>query len=582
MTMMAREMERMTAREQAAVMRGLLEGDLHTFLRTLVGFVEPFRKIDLLDGAHGRWLCGAIQDVLECWLHNEERMIAQFLVARGHIKSSVGTTGASLWLELKARQELGVSLRQAIYTDGQRRMYDFFGGVKGRMEQAAPDLAELWPEIFWVNPLRETKTRNLPWNMHELMLKAPEGVWPHKEYNFQVYAIMAAGAGPHHEVHWYDDIVNQENTYTSERMARMAAVKEKYKLSLSVLQPRGLGMHFGTIYHFSDMMSELREELKGATVVDVKRGVVVPMQYTRPASIDGEVTFPEAFTRGDLEKIREQQGDYIYGCQYDLNPVDPKKLALNPDDYVLVERSELPPGLAWDGQVDPAVGEKKDSDYTVMWVRGVDAAGNWWIVDGFRIHESGSEKICRRILDLALKWGATVVGFEAVAFQRWGIQAMRQVQAALADVFYDRGDAKYAAYLQSLYGAGMKAGEIKAGWRMSPLQVSLAPFHPAGVGGHQRSKDDRIRALEPLMKQRRIHVLRSIPFVDHDGRQQDMTAQLLAETGMYPFGGKKDILDALSAFHWREMVGSTPAEKEDIADRHARKMLERLKGGRMH
>lgn len=580
-------MDEMTARERVAVWRGLLEGNLHTFLRTMVGFHDPIRKVDLLDGSHGRWLCGAVQDVLECWLNNQERIVAQFLIARGHIKTSVGTTGAPIWLEIQARKRLGASLRQAIYTDGQRRMYDFFGGLRGRMERAAEEINTLWPEIFWLRPDSDSKAAGAPWNMHEMMLRQT-GDWAHKEYNFQVYSIMAAGAGPHHEAHWYDDIVNQENTYTSERMALMAAVKEKYKLSLSVLQPRGLAMHFGTIYHFGDLMAELREQLKDVVVFDVVRKISVPVQYTRPDVIeDAEgrevVTFPEAFTRGDLKKIEEDQGDYIYQCQYRLRPLDPSKLVLNPDHYVMVEREQLPPGLVFDGQVDPAVGTKKDSDYSVCWIRGVDHQGNWWLVDGFRIHEGGSERLCRRILDLALKWGAGVVGFEAIAFQRWGIQAMRHVQEAYADVLYEKRDPKHEAYLRGLWGVDAitadMAKQVKGGWRMSPLQVALAPFNPKGTGSHQASKDDRIRVLDTLLSQRRIHVLRSIPFVDQDGRAGDMTTLLMAETGMFPFGGKKDILDALSAFHWRAAQGVEPETPETEMERfRARKVREAKRG----
>ncbi len=111
-------------------------------------------------------------------------------------------------------------------------------------------------------------------------------------------------------------------------------------------------------------------------------------------------------------------GPFVFACQMLQNPLADKAQGFDSDWFRKL------PGAAPDAArmnryivVDPASAKKKDSDYTSMWVVGLNTDGNYYVLDGIHDRLNLAER-ARFLFDFHRQYSPRAVGYE-----RYGMQA---------------------------------------------------------------------------------------------------------------------------------------------------------------
>lgn len=153
--------------------------------------------------------------------------------------------------------------------------------------------------------------------------------------------------------------------------------------------------------------------------------------------------------------------------------------------------------------VDPAGAKKKSSDYTVMWVVGLNHDGNYYVLDGLHDRLNLLERT-EALFDLHKKWQPTGVGYE-----RYGMQA---------DIEHIRAEMERRQY------------------RFPIIEL-----------GGSMPKEDRIRRLVPVFAQGRVWFPQRLMKVNYEGRAQDLVIEFFNDEFLtFPVSAHDDMLDCLA------------------------------------
>jgi len=215
--------------------------------------------------------------------------------------------------------------------------------------------------------------------------------------------------------------------------------------------------------------------------------------------------WPERYPESELQRIRRMIGPREWSALYMQQPIpggggefhrawlrhyaeNPVNVGAGQNKYILV---------------DPAGEKRKDNDYTSMWVVGLGADGNYYILDMVRDRLNLTER-GQTLMRLHRKWKPI-------------------------DVFYERygmmGDIQYVQELQG-----------RENYRFLITEVSGA-----------LKKEDRIRRLVPLFEQGKIYMPASLHYADSEGQVKDLVAEFIEkEYVAFPAGLHDDMLDSLA------------------------------------
>ena len=144
--------------------------------------------------------------------------------------------------------------------------------------------------------------------------------------------------------------------------------------------------------------------------------------------------------------------------------------------------------------IDPAISTEKQADYTAMVLTGVDRWGNIYVRDLIR-ERLNPNQIIDSIFKLAHLWSPKIIGLEDVAWQKTLSYSVREQMR---------------------------------------IRGNYLPIIPVKPGG--RSKDERIRGLQPLYANGKIFHNRRHPLMRH----------LEEELNRFPRATHDDLCDALS------------------------------------
>jgi len=130
-----------------------------------------------------------------------------------------------------------------------------------------------------------------------------------------------------------------------------------------------------------------------------------------------EPSFPGRFTKEGIEQLREDQGEYIFSCQNELNPI-PKKDQQFMLEWLVPHFTELPEVFVIVILVDPANARKKSAKYTSIQVFAITPDKRWYLVDGAfdKLSPTMRAKVLFRLVK---KWRAHLdrVVYETIGFQ---------------------------------------------------------------------------------------------------------------------------------------------------------------------
>lgn len=328
--------------------------------------------------------------------------------------------------------------------------------------------------------------------------------------------ITAAGidnnlVGGHYDLIIMDDVVNRDNIGTMEQIQK---VINRYKDSLDLLEPHGQLVVIGTRWHDADLYGWI---LNSENDVVKNYDVMVKQAY------EGNIQTGEGFkplwdgkfTRNDLLKRLAEEGWSHFSAQYMNNPV--------PEEDAVFKKNWFSYYEDWDlrGRVmnkflaiDPAMSLAKEADYTAMSVVGVDEWGQIFILDLVRKKLSPSDLI-NEIFRMREKWMLNDIGIEMTAFQR-------------------------------TIGYGLR----------EDTRFKRHPFHITELKTNERSKEQRIRALQPLYENGKIF---------HNKVLQN-NIYLEDELMRFPRSTHDDLIDSLSycldfIFPARQAKGASTSQR---------------------
>jgi predicted phage terminase large subunit-like protein len=181
---------------------------------------------------------------------------------------------------------------------------------------------------------------------------------------------------------------------------------------------------------------------------------------------------------------------------------------------------------------DPAGEQRKENDYTSMWIVGLGTDGNYYWLDGVRDRLSLPQR-GKEIMRLHRKWKPAEVRYE-----RYGMMA----------------DIQYIKELQE-----------RDNYR----------FDVTEVAGNKLKKEDRIRRLLPIFSEGKFYFPTTLYYTDLEGVAHDLVSDFTEQEFVaFPAGIHDDMLDSLSRLVEPELSLIWPMPDTDPnpkPDRYARR-----------
>lgn len=329
-----------------------------------------------------------VDPVFHKWLANEIQRTGDklILVPRLHLKST--------WVKLDIVRKvlMAPNKRIGLFSVASRLVEKELVEIKHMFQK--PELRELFPDLV-PDPGKEFRG----WEKctaNELTLKRDKtsGEKIPQESQVTVLGSGARMAGLHMDTAYLDDIVDQDSVKTPELIKKTL---DWWGYIQSIME---LGAEYcitGTRYGRFDLYHTMIEEKQIEHVV------------VRKAIEQGKVLYHSWFTKKELAKIKRRQGNYIFSCQYLLDPVaqEDKIFPGNQPTY-----HKLPPGdYNWYMTVDPAPTIEGYSDETGITIGAVDKRKFLWIHEAIGVKKSGGD-LADLLIRLAVKYRFTRIGIE--------------------------------------------------------------------------------------------------------------------------------------------------------------------------
>lgn len=238
------------------------------------------------------------------------------------------------------------------------------------------------------------------WTESQIIIKTR--IINRKEPTIQAGSLDTSLVSQHYDIIIADDLVSRNTIATKEQMDK---AKQYWKDLLSLLEVDGMIIDVGTRWHFDDLHGWL-QTLPGYMLMKIGC-------YDE----DGNLVFPEKFTRENLESKRIEIGSYDFSCLYLNEPVDDEiadfKRSWFENRY---EEADLQnKKLATFITIDNAPSTKKGTDYQGIIVNSVDTENRWYLrhVERFK---GNTPELINKIFELYKKWKPQKIGVEQKAF----------------------------------------------------------------------------------------------------------------------------------------------------------------------
>lgn len=427
------------------------------------------------------------------------------LWAREHYKSTVITFAKTIQDILASHGENplpvwgGREITVGIFSHTRPNAKGFLRQIKREFEGNAV-LRELFPDILWENP------RQAPQWSEDGGIVVKRRTNP-KEATVEAWGLVdGQPIGRHFFLLVYDDVVTRESCTTPEMIEKTT---DALALSYNLGADGGIRRFIGTRYHFADTYREI-----------LNRGTATPRIY--PATEDGSVEgAPVLLNRELLSQKRRDMGPYVFSCQMLQNPIADESQGFQVD-WIRYYDGDASKGTNKYFLVDAASEKRKTNDYTAVWVIGLGADGNYYILDYVRDRFNLTQRAAL-VMRLHRIHQPTEVRYE-----KYGLMA----------------DIEHIRYVQR-----------EENYRFDIIEV-------AG----QTPKTDRIKRLIPLFEQHKVYFPRTLHYTDHTGNTRDLIRDFIEEEyKAFPVPVHDDGLDALARIAEPDLSLKWPKERKQSA-----------------
>lgn len=447
------------------------------------------------------------------------------LWAREHYKSTI-ITYAGIIQEVCKNPEITVG----IFSHTKPIAKAFLAQIQQELEKNQ-DLISLFPETFYANPQKDSPSWSLDNGLTVRRKSNP------KERTIEAHGLVdGQPVSKHFELLAYDDVVTEGSVSTPEQIQKTTS---SWELSDNLGKAGGRKWHIGTRYSYADTYEAI-----------ISKGAVKVRLY--PATDDGTFTGdPVFFTKEVWDAKVIAQGEATISCQMLQNPLAGQQRMFNVEDYREYEvRPEI---LNLYIMVDPARSKKKSSDKTAVVVYGIDYASNKYLLDGFN-HRMDLRERWLRTAQMYHKWKRAQgvqniwVGYEAFGAQADLDYFQEQMQTAQGGGFFP---IRELAWPQD--GEGSKVDRVQ---RLGPDLRMHKIFLPYATDENNLTSTQR----KFVNTGYAFRVSQQIRRKDESGKIYDLTKELRLQTHFFPFGGKKDVIDASSRIY--DMEPKSPNFRE--------------------
>ena len=334
----------------------------------------------------------------ESWLARHKKLIQ---VPRSSFKSSVISNALILWL---LWHNPNIRIMIGSETLGNSKLY--LSAIKDQIENNEL-LRIICTNDKGVYLLEPAKDVTGGWTEDQVLLKHRTDLG-RKEPTIFCTSVENTRTGLHPDVIVFDDLVSEGNVNTANNIQK---TKDVYKYSLSLLDPTGILFVVGTRYHYNDLYNDL---LKSTSFDKLVRPAVLPDT--------GELYFPKRITQAFLDEKKQEQGTYIFSCQYMLEPVDDAMRDFQKHWFKWFKADDLEEivekCINYYVVTDFAISLKKRADYTVIMAVGETFDKKLYVLEYDRDRLNPHETI-QALFEMCAKYKKRLrrVQIESVAFQ---------------------------------------------------------------------------------------------------------------------------------------------------------------------
>ena len=410
--------------------------------------------------------------------------------SREHFKSTILTYGLLIQALLINSEE-----RIAIFSHTRGIAKAFLHRIKLTFE--SNELLKLiFPDVLYADP----KGQSPKWSLDDGIIIRRKGIY--NESSIEAWGLVdGMPTSRHYTIRDYDDVVTKDSVTTPEQIKK---TDEAFKLSQFLGARGGVQWVTGTRYHFADQYEKMKAT--GAWKVRERVGVV-----------DGVAVF---LTQTELDDFKRKICDgstYIYNCQMLLDPVAEEAQEFK-RGWLRYYRTLPKSAMNYYLFCDPANAKKSlgsGSDYTVMWLWGLDPLGNYFLVD-----------MVRERLNL---------------FERWNtLKRFMMRHPHTTKVYYEE------------YGMQADIQHFNSKMKDDGVYFSIESM------GGKLKKTDRIRKLIPLFEGGKVYLPESLA-ADSDGR--NLIREFVEEEYLlFPYASHDDMLDAASRVRDENVEAWPPME----------------------
>lgn len=469
-------------------------------------------------------------DMLHPWVYDRCREVERApdgyldLWAREHFKSSIITFGGALQRIL---QDPEITI--GIFSHTSPIASAFLKQLKNELE-SNQILKAAFPDILWEDPGKQARQ----WSVDA-------GITVKRAGNTKEATVEASGlvdgqpVSKHYKLRIYDDVVTDKSVSTPEQIQKSI---DAYSLSQSLGMIGGSEWMIGTRYSYADAYEWV-----------LKRGALKERIY--PATVDGTMDGdPVLFSPKDWADRKRKQTDADIACQYLQNPLSGQQRMFDVSDLQTYE--VRPESLAVYVLCDPARSKKKDSDNTAIIVVGLDYAMNKYLLDGFN-HKMDLQERWQNFARMYMRWkNAAGVQIVHMGYESFGAQAdldYFQEQMKLPNA--PRFDIMELAWPRE--GSGSKIDRVQ---RLVPDCKTHRIYLPYETDPNRLTATQR----KFMGQGYQYRIAQPIKRMDENGNAYNLAEQLKMQFHYFPFGGKKDAIDALARIY--DMEPRAPSYRE--------------------